>query len=271
MKSHTASEQSKSIKTFFIYSAIVLFFILVSLLVKSYFIIQHNKFDSKHQFVLAVAQKGRAKEIVVFHPANHSVTLVKLTGKSVGLSSLGKTLGVIPDGWVDTEKNLPFGENIAQTIKAYAFTYQSQKTDLTIFDFASLIFASQKTAINTETVKELSVFQNSVANDKLVSDLFTDDALFSENVSIQIINSSGTTGMGKRLETVLTNLGANVIAVSTSRGEEKASKIQYFGHGTYTLTKLKKLLEFPVEKIEKEAIANIVITIGEDQVSTPNF
>jgi hypothetical protein len=270
MRSHPAAEQSKSLKTFFIYSAIVLFFIITSLAIKTYFIIQNNKYDSNQQFVLAVAKDDKTKELIIFHP-EHSVTLVTLSGKPISLSSVGKTMGVLPDGQIDTKKEFPMGEQVGETIKAYAFNYQSLKTNLTIFDLIGLVFASQKAAINNQINKEIAVSANSTQNDTLVGNLFVDQTLFSENVSIQIINSSGVSGMGKRLETVLSNVGANVVALSTSRAENRSSKIQYFGEETYTLLKLKKLLGFPVEKIEKEAIANIVITVGEDQVRTTKF
>ncbi len=47
--------------------------------------------------------------------------------------------------------------------------------------------------------------------------------------------------------------------------------MQYFGKETYTLTKLKKLLKFPVEKAGKESIADIVIIIGEDEKNSDSF
>ena len=67
MKKKSADhEENKSLKTFFLYFIIVLVVILISLGMKADSIIQSSKFDGKHQFILALGEDGKAKEIVAF-------------------------------------------------------------------------------------------------------------------------------------------------------------------------------------------------------------
>jgi hypothetical protein len=103
---------------------------------------------------------------------------------------------------------------------------------------------------------------------KLLIEFFSDDLVATENMSIQIVNAAGTSGIAQRLERVLLLKGANVVAVTTAVKKEQRSKIKYFGQESYTLGKVSKLLGYQLEELPKETIANIVIVIGEDSKNT---
>jgi hypothetical protein len=239
---NSASGNSNSLKTFFVYGGVVLFFILISLLIKTIFVIQASKFDGKHQFVLAIYQSDKLKEIIKFNPSASEISVLQMEGES---------LEVIPDAMVNSTADLPLGTDVAQTMKTIGFRYNSLATNLTVFDILRLIVIAYKEPVQS-------------VNKNVSDNFFTDETISSENVSIQIVNASDVSGMGKRLENIFDNLGCNIVAVTTSRREEKFSKIQYFGRKTYTLEKLEKILDFSVEKIDKEGIADIVVIIGQD-------
>lgn len=270
MRSRPAYNDNKSIKTFFIYTAIVLFFIFLSLSVRMFYLIQQSKYDGKHQIIIALVQGENVKEIVAFRPANQSVVTLKFTGTPVLFTSLGKNLGVIPDAKVLTMAQIPGDVDVRDLTQALLTHYYTIKTNLTIFDVVRLFLDSHKASFNNHITKEIIITKD-VENSKEIKNTITDNTIFSENVSVQIINASSTPGLGKRLEKALTNLGANVIAISTSRKVEKLSKIKYFGNETYTLQKFKHLLHYPTEKLEKEAIADIIIFIGDDSSNTEMF
>jgi hypothetical protein len=271
MRSRSAQSESKSLKTFFVYTAIVCFFILLSLSIRGFYLLQQSRFDSKHQILIAFGKDETVSEIAAFRPSERAVTVVTLQGEKVQFSDLGEKLGVIPTAVVRTKGNIPLEIDISDTMKELLFHYYTVKTNLTILDVTQLFFVSRKPSLNDREIMEMSVSTDNEKNYRFVSHLFTDDTIFSENISIQVVNASGESGMGKRLERAITNLGGNVVSISTSRNPEKSSKIQYLGQETYTLTTLKKLLDFPVEKLEKEAIADIIITIGENQKNSSNF
>lgn len=271
MRPRTAHNESKSLKTFFVYTAIVLFFILLSLSIRGFYLLQHSRFDGSNQIIIAFGEEEIVSKVAAFVPSERAVTVVTLEGEKVAFSSLDEKLGVIPTAYVRTKGNVPLDTDISDTMRALFFNYYTVKTNLTIFDVTRLFFVSRKPALNNQEIIEMKVSSDNEKNHKLVSHLFIDDKIFSENVSIQVVNASGESGMGKQLEGVLTNLGGNVVSISTARSPEKSSKIQYFGQETYTLATLRKVLAFPVEQLEKEAIADIIIIIGEDQKNIERF
>lgn len=245
----SAPHENKSLKTFLIYGSIVLFFILVSLLIKTIFVIQASKFDGDHQFILSIYQNNRIGEVIKFNPPAREISVVQVKDDDIG---------VIPDGKVDSNFDLPLGTNVAQTMKMVGFKYTSLTTNLTLLDIIRLTMFSYKTPVE-------SVSAN------LTKSFFIDETISAENISVQIINASGVSGMGKRLENILSNLGYNVVSITTSREEAKSSKIKYFDKKTYASEKLQKILEFPLEKTDKEGIADIVIIIGENSRNKSNF
>lgn len=232
---------------------------------------QHSKFDGKHQVVIALGQKETVEKIVAFTPAERSVTVLTLEGDNVSFSSLGSKLGILPNATIRTNGHVSLDGDISQTMQTVLFNYYTVKTNITIFDAIKLFFVSRKPSLSDQDSKEITVSNDEESNNRLIANIFVDDSIFSENVSIQVINASGEAGVGKRLERVLTNRGGNVVSIATSRESERLSKITYFGEETYTLSTIQKLLEFPTEKLEKEEIANIVIIIGEDSKNSIKF
>src|SRR5258705_12674588 len=97
----SASPQSKSLKTFFVYTAIVLFFIFISLAVKAFFVIRASKFDGHHQFLLSVKQNQAVKQILAFDPSQSKVSVLDLKGDKATPSMADQQLGFIPDATVD--------------------------------------------------------------------------------------------------------------------------------------------------------------------------
>lgn len=271
MKSRSAHNDNRSIRTFFIYAAIVLGVILISLSVRAYYLFQQSKFDGKQEFVIAFGQDEHVEKIMTFDPDDKSGVVVDLKGEPVRFSSLGRQVSILPNAVVTTNGQVPLDEDVSHTMQALLFNYYTVKTNLTIFDVIKLFFVSRKPALTTVATTEITVSEDEEENSRGVANLFIDDAIFSENVSIQVVNASGISGMGRRLERVLINRGANVVSVTTSRDLAKSSNMQYFGEETYTLKTLKQMLQFPVEIMDREGIADIIITIGEDQKNSSSF
>lgn len=269
-KTATQTTESKSLKTFFLYAGLVLVVIVISLTIKAVAIVQNSKFDGQHQFIVALAQGNNVKQIVSFHPGS-SVSLLEIKDKDLSMSSVGKTLGVPIEGKITVTDNFPWGHTILDTMTAIAWRYNVVKTDITLYDIIRFVLLSKSLSTTNQVTETLSLPQEEREIDKIVAELFIDEGISSENLTIQIINASDTPGMGKRLERVILNMGGNVVAVSTQHNKQSKSKMQYFGRESYTLEKLKRLLPFPVSKLEREAIADVVITLGEDSRGTEKF
>jgi hypothetical protein len=268
-------QDGKSIKTVLIYAAVVLFVIAISLTFKAITIMQQSKFKGEH-FTLAVAQNDTVKEIIVFNPDDSSMSVLTLKGSSIPLAGLPKRLGISPDGQIttkDTSSDLINDEDISQTLLKLGLRYAALKTNLTIFDIGRLSLYAKNLPPNKITIKEVEdtdLAENPQLERTLVS-FFSDDVVATENISIQIINASGVSGMAQRLEYILLHQGANVVSVTGSQHVQAHSQIKYFGDKTYTLDKINNLLGFTVSKLDKETIAKIVIIIGEDNKNTSIF
>lgn len=271
MKKKTHAEDSRSIKTFLIYAAIVFFFILLSLAIKVVFVFQQSKFDDKQSFNIAIIQNNTVKEIVGFNPSENTYSLLQLEGAPLRPDSLGKMLGIIPDAQLQIPSDIATDSDIAGTLQASLWHMSSIKTKLTFFDVFRLLLFTKHVSTGNRMIETLKLPQDEAAVDSVVGELFLDHSISSENTSIQIINASDTPGIGKRLERVLVNMGANVVAVSTAQKKQSHSQIRYLGSETYTLNRIKKFLPFAVSKLHQETIANIVIIIGEDTSNTEQF
>lgn len=267
----SSREDTKSLRTFALYAGIVLLFIVISLAIKGFLVFQKSKFDGVHQLTLALAKDGKLEEIIAFNPSAKSLYLLKIDG-GVPIVSLGKSVGVAPDAIIETKGEiLPFGNDVAGTMFKATLGYNAVKTDLTIFDTVRLALLSKGMPENNKITREITIGEESSNLDKIIASYFTDEAVTAEGINIHIINAADTPGVGKRLERVLSNMGASVVRVTSAEKAEKKSKIQYYGEETYTLKKLKKTLGFPVSVMDKQGIGDIVVTVGEDFEKISNF
>src|SRR5664279_3811014 len=102
MRKKSAPKVNKSIKTFFIYTGIVLFFVFISFAIKTFFIIQQSKYDFQHSFKIVIAKGHRVGELIAFNPSTPSLSLLHIVSGVVPLVSYGKLMAVAADTTVDT-------------------------------------------------------------------------------------------------------------------------------------------------------------------------
>jgi hypothetical protein len=267
-------DDGKSLKTLLLYAAAVFIVIIGALVLKAVNIMQQSKFTGEH-FTLALAQNENVKEIIVFNPDDSSLAVLNLHDNTIPLVQLPRIIGVSPDGLIsvkDKDAN-EIKDDISDALFQLGLRYSAIKTNLTIFDIGRLSLFAKNLPPNKITIKDVSTTDlgDNPDLDRTMISFFTDDIVATENVSIQIINASGVSGLAQRLENVLVHQGANVVAISGAQQTQQQSQIKYFGNETYTLDKIKKMLGFQVSKLGNETIANIVIVIGEDDKNTTLF
>ena len=199
-----------------------------------------------------------------------SSVVLKTKNKNISSKSVGRELGVFTDASIDSPNDLS-NETIDSILTKALLKSDLIKTDLTIFDLTRLIFLSKAVAGNNQKVDQITSRTEEPEIDSKVSKLFVDRSIVSENLSIQIINTTSVSGLGKRLERVILNKGGNIIAVSTQGDVRQKSVIKEFKENSYTSEKLNKYLKIPIEKQEENSLADIVIIIGEDMQNTSVF
>jgi hypothetical protein len=265
------SYEGKSLKTFFLYAIAVILVISIALAIKLFLVIRVSKFDGQHQFIVAVAIQGKVAEILSYDPSSDTTSALQLQGKQIPINSLGKTLAILPNATVNFSQDISLQNNATQPLWQIITHYNLTKKDFTFYDLGRLyVFSKSISQVNRQE-KTISLPATSSDIDKQISTLFADPTIAQENLTIQVINAADVSGLGQRLARVLANQGANIVAITTAQSTVQHSSLQYFGDASYTEKKLALLLNYSVRMLTRQTIADIVITIGEDQKSTESF
>jgi len=261
-------KKSTSLRTLFFYGIIVFILIMVAFAVRVYTVIEKSRFDGEHRFTLAVVNSEKVLVLFSFEPLNSSLSMLRFANNlHISSSSLNKSLGIIPDGSLKIRNTLDSTNNIPPILQALMWSWNSTSRNITFYDLIRFWYYSHKIPVSTVNNKELSSLSDLDDVDRAVLLLFGDSVIASENVSIQIINAAGESGLAQRLSRVISNLGGNVVSVQTGPVQDH-SEIQYYGNETYTSNKLYTLLHYNKKKSEMRAIAEIVIIIGKDAAGT---
>lgn len=262
-------DEKQSIRMVFTFVVLVLFFILISLAFRVASLIGKSTFDGVHQFTVTVSSKeDKAGKIISFSPDAASISILYLPKDGGGV------LKIPIDGTINTSFNPNLsisGKDVASDLQTLILHNRSIKTDLTIIDLVRLYLFTKTVPVSNFTYKEvsLSLFDNE-KGDKILSSLFTDYSLSREAVSIEIVNGTKVLGLGGRLARLISNMGGNVISVSTSEKAIKTSEILYLD-SSYTVKRLEKVLSMKKRQMEKPMLFDIVIQIGEDWQKSLKF
>jgi hypothetical protein len=267
-KYRKAKKKDYGLKAFFIYIYIVLIIVFFSLSVKSYLIFQENKYTGDNM-VVSVSKNDKLVKIFGIDESRKSVSVLRVGDRSFTPETLGRELGILADGVVVASSDLSSESPRAILAKAM-LSPGTVETDLTVFDLLRLL-TMKVTDSSMEGDYEVGVGTDEGEIDKLATDLFSDSRMVEEGLSIQVVNSTSTPGLGQRLERVIENKGGTIISVINQQKTQKTSIINYYVDKSYTVERLEKLLHIPSVKSEAKAIADVVIIIGEDHKDTVRF
>lgn len=256
MRKYQSSTNKLWLLVFF--GAILLIIVGVSLALKFISLVHDSSYDGEHVYVVNFSN-SKDNTIVSFQPKNKSIGIIRLNEAGTN-TVLQQTLSIPIDGKV--EGMSISASTLPSDLLRMAFMYQSIKTDLTILDISRLAFFANtgaKTNIKEVDPKEGILY------------LFIDPVIQQEQVDVEIINASGVSGLGQRLEQMLSHVGINVISVTTASKSQDKSRVIHFGQKTYTLLKIQNILNILTDIAEKKPLANITITLGKDMAETKIF
>lgn len=238
--------------------------IILSIIFKTLLIIKESKFDGSNRFTVGYTALDYSK-IESFSPKDKSISVIIVKGK-LGNKNLSSFLKIPVDLGVTTqeENDLSINSDLLNSI----FSFGSSK--LNIID-AFKLFVFSKFQNPKIYQKNLTTKSSEDDIQAAVYNIFTDPKIIDENKSIEIINSTATYGLGSRLAELITNMGGNVVLVSTSREQSKYSKIIYYKSKSYTVSKLGELLGMPLEETNVKSVSDVIIIIGEDELNKSIF
>jgi len=256
-------QESSNLKLAGLFVVLVLSLIILSTLFKFFLIVKTSRFDGTHNFIVSFVGE-KSSRIVAFSPQGKSFSIL-----DTSLSKdFEKSLDIPIDGKIsmkDVNQKIP--TILIQSIMSLG----KPLNNLTVLDALRLLIFSETVSENNISQRELSSSLNDAQKSTLISLSFSDPSVYQENQSVQIINAADAYGIGGKLATLITNIGGNVILVSTSDQIMQTSKIVYYGDISYTVKKLSNYLGLKTEKSDVKGVADVIITIGRDSVGSSKF
>lgn len=251
------------------YGFFAVFFILIfiSIFLKFAVIVKDSNFDGKNRFTIAISQKDNIS-VVSLSPKNKSVSIIKISRKIPG--SIERFLEVPVDATM--KSNLAFDkESISSDFAKTLLTLGRTDTNLTFIDISKIVIFTKTVPSNQILEKPISSNTAKTEIQAIVSNSFTDSSIVEEKQSIEIVNATEIGGLAARLANLISNMGGNVILITTADSPVQISEIQYTGEKNYTVKKLAGVLGFKTVKKNRSSISDVIIVIGKDALGHLQF
>lgn len=232
--------------------------IIASFIWKLVLFLEKSSFDGSHQFILAaIGQKG---QLIAFNPDEQSIQVVDFVPTS---SENPQKRFALPVDGVIKENN----DGVRQLLFAALMHHDTTLSPVDVIKLLLFTSTLPKDSVSTEMLPGDD--QQAVLR---IPRLFQDKSLYAEGRSITIVNATDVSGLGTRLAKLLTDIGANVIMVTTADSPQDHSSLIYSGETSYTLSRLEKILHLTAHAASAQpAISDITITIGTDMAQTQVF
>lgn len=246
------------------FSFIVLGLIFFSFILRVLMLLGESKFDGVNSFTVVVDQE-KAEQVVNFSPKTQSISILNVKDREG--QNLGTSLEIPIDGSFVSEE-LVNGKNLSSVLSKNIFNFESQK-ELNFMDFLRLFLFTN--TVKQNDVKEETISKESTMQELLevTSSFFVDPVILEEKQSIEVINATDVPGLGNRLANLITNMGGNVILVSSGDKAQK-SEVLYI-EKNYTAQRLAKVLGFKLTETKKKSIPDVIIVIGVDALRNLKF
>jgi hypothetical protein len=238
---------------FFAFAGLLVVF---GLLLKVFLIYHASVFDGAHQFVLQIRQSS-GTQVIAFNPDTNSAVILSAKEDS---SDLGTILGVPVDATISSA--LPASSLVGLTQEL--LFHPKEHMPFTLIDRIRLFLFANNVKPTAITTKQVTIPVDPQTKDVLIPQLFTDHTIYSENMSISVINATQVSGIASKVARLITVLGANVVSVKGNDKKEAMSSLVYTGKVSYTTRRLEKLFGVKAQQSTKAMLSDITLTIGED-------
>lgn len=256
------SSKPNSLRTLLLFCSVVIFLIVGSLTLKTINVLRVSRYDGEHRFTIVILGE-KTTQVLSLDPKSKKINQL-LFPKRIDQNAIVQRLSIPVDAYARVTEPIVQEKQTGQLFKKLLFDLQKKETNATSIDMVRLWLMAKTLSDSDITTKSSS------DTDLSFPGFFTDSTIDDENRTISIVNASGVSGLGTRLERLITNTGATVVSVTTSQASKHTSSIAYI-EDSYTLKKFTTLLGFTSEKKTEQGIADILITIGEDNADPKRF
>ncbi|HSW97937.1 MAG TPA: LytR C-terminal domain-containing protein [Candidatus Saccharimonadales bacterium] len=254
-----ASQKIKNSTLVAVFFILVFFAVVISLIVKTILLVTHSTFDNHHQFILEVKQQNSEEQIIAFSPITNGIAILHIKG--IKNSQDMQTLQI------PTDAQLFLPHNTADILSSMLFKmlfhceYPTCQ-HLNSVDVLKLYMFTKHIRPNAIETASITLPVSPKDLKTTIPSLFIDDTLYHEALSISVINASGEVGLGNQVSQLLTNIGGNVLSVTSGDTQEMTTLQSVYGNDNYSIQRLQKILHLQSQKMQKSGISDIIITIG---------
>lgn len=257
-----SSKKIKNSTLIVLFCCFVFLAIVVSIIVKIIILVRESTFDNHHQFIVEVREGNQKEKIIAFNPNTNTMAVLDVSGvknKSdiIGLQIPINAQLVLPDkARFSNVPSLLFGMEL--------HCQNAQCVHINSVDLFKLYLFAKSLHGNAIKTDQISLPASQTTLTTRIPALFTDTTIYKEAVSIAIVNASGQPGLGTMLSTLLTDIGCNVIAVSSDNTQDNSTIQSTEINPSYTLYRVMQILHLQSQKMQKPGISDIIITIGKN-------
>jgi hypothetical protein len=212
---------------------------------------------------LMVLQVDKKKAVIyTFDPPKGTFSQLSVkTDKA--LPNIAQTFAIPVEG-IMWKKTIGNNKTFPLEFSSLSLYSQTNQNDITLIDAVRLWWFSQSARKSSIQSASVTLPDDVGKLDTATEDFFIDSQLETDKKSITIINGTSVSGLGSRLEKMLTHIGGSVISVTTAHTPITKSKIIYYGQTNYSVERLKRIFPFEIEHREGDSLSDILIEVGED-------
>lgn len=239
--------------------ALVGLLVLAAVVIRIILVFHQSTYDGKHQYILSVKEPNKT-EIIAFNPDTQTIHSLIINGN---VDSNPESKFLIPiDSTAISSEDLSLSD-ITTTL---VFHGGKMRTTMTPVDAVSLLFFYH--TVDSENISSQTVSLDEMTSKKSnLSKLFLNETLYKEGKSIAIVNATDVSGLGTTVATLMSNIGGNVVSITTADKSSETSSVAYTGDLSYTASHLARVLHMPLIHLPGITISDITITLGKDSIS----
>ncbi|MBI2442814.1 MAG: LytR C-terminal domain-containing protein [Candidatus Levybacteria bacterium] len=241
-----------------VFLAIVFLLSALSLGVKLFRLIQASSYDGSHRFIVSVVDAKKHIWIASLAPSEKALLLSLKQADSK--QDIASRLLIPINGTILLQQEADTS-SLSTLFATALFDPQTRYENMTVYDMFRLYLDALRIASKDTTVASYTFSEDVNTISDALRRLFVDSKLVANDQTIAIENGSGTSGIGQRLERIVTLLGGNVVSVTTARATQQPTYIYYSGEKTYTTKRLERLLKQQAE-VGDTKIADILVVVG---------
>lgn len=241
--------------------------LIISLSIKTISMLSNSNFDGKHRFTIFLSDLNKNVAVISQEPDGRTV-IFQFSGKPTK-KQIESFLLIPFDGSIYAQRKVSYDSSVSNIYSSFLFSTNTSYDSITPFDLFRLFLLSLQDQ-KRDFVKESVDITKGKSGGDLKLKVFIDGGIVSDNKTIAIINSTGVSGLGQRLEQVFISLGGSVVSVTTGRDLQEPTHIFYSGDKSYSVKRIERIFHQQAE-VGDTGAADILVVVGERSLSLGIF